>query len=95
MRIDGFKCDQCGNLYNQSLVRGILPPDWFALTKGNSSILGSVLLGNTEKHFCSLECLISWASSQIVNPTGIDTGGPVIALSGEEFERRFGKYGKE
>ncbi len=42
-------------------------------------------------HFCSLECLISWASSQIVNASKIDTGGPVVALSGEEYERRFGE----
>lgn len=88
MRINGIKCDQCNNVHHlEEMNAACLPLDWFFLTKGTGRLLG------VEKHFCCTECLIKWTSLQTVASRKIDTGGPVVALSNEEYVRRFGKRG--
>lgn len=75
MKMNGFKCDQCSNIYSQSLsMVSSLPLNWFSLTRGNA-MLGNMILGNTEKHFCSIECLMAWASTQTVDSRKLDTEG--------------------
>lgn len=89
MKIDGFKCDTCTIVYYPSPMHvGTLPEGWFTLTKGSSGLV------QQDKHFHCIECLIEWTSLQTVDIRKVDTGGPVVALSGEEYKRRFGKQEK-
>ena len=51
MRINGFKCDDCGNIHNDAS----LPQGWVELDQK--------LEDNKRKfyHFCSLDCLRAWS----------------------------------
>jgi len=75
MRVIVLKCDQC----NKTCEGILVPIGWYALEQGQET-------GERESrmHFCSLECLISWTSSQMAESMKVDTGGPVIALSVEK-----------
>jgi hypothetical protein len=76
MKAGIFKCDNCKGEYRQSLRIGCLPPEWYALTKGDS---------DTELHFCCIECLITWTSCQTVNINKFKM--PVTShLSASEFK---------
>lgn len=54
MRVNGYKCDDCGNVNNgEEALKG-----WFAVygfRKGVSS---------DEQHFCTIGCLSAWALKQ-------------------------------
>ena len=80
MRVDGFKCDECTNVCNRNEMKG-----WFVVYRYTEDSKCD------EFNFCSPGCLRAWAIKQWREDSPVDTGGPVIALSGEEYERRFGK----
>lgn len=85
MKIDGLRCDQCGDEYHPSPMRvGGLPEGWFALIKGSNGLI------QQDKHFCSLECLINWTSQQSVDMRKFDVEGPIegVVMSVEEHQGR-------
>lgn len=53
MKLNGFKCDDCGNIHNESS----LPKGWIWLEQMIDS-------GKKYFHFCSIGCLRAWAIKQ-------------------------------
>lgn len=86
MYVNGIQCDNCNKMHNMNILKQELPQEWFVLAKSGS---------DDKKHFCCIECLIEWTSLQTIDSRKFDTGGPIVALSGEEYERRFGKEGSK
>jgi len=60
MYINGIQCDVCCKVYSMNIHHDPLPEGWFSSAKGDEL---------EKKHFCSLECFISWASQQLVDST--------------------------